>query len=183
MSKPLLLVDVDGVLCPFGWGPHNFDGGTVSETLASEIAEQHYPGYDYSEEHYVHTSQENAKRLQRLSERFELAWCTGWLERANEVISPLHGLPELPVVEIRHFSPRIHWKHSAIEKFVKDRPYAFIDDDITRSGLEYAAKRNLIIPTMWVPTSCHKGMTSAHEKRLENFADAVEKWKEEKAGL
>lgn len=169
MSKPLLLVDVDGVLCPFGWGPHSFDGNASPE-VADEIAKQKYPGYEYNAAHHIHISPENAKRLKRLSNSFDLVWCTGWVDEANEVIGPLHGLPKLPVIQVYSLALDVHWKFDSIQKYVGNRPYAFIDDDIHADGLAYAKHRNKSVPTLWLPIKCNIGLTDDHVETLEEFA-------------
>jgi hypothetical protein len=167
--KPLLLVDVDGVLCPFGGGPHAIDGHKPWNLDVSRV--DHIPGYVYNPDWYVHISPENEHRLAKLSERFELVWCTGWEERANEVIAPLHNLPQLPVVEIKSYSAQIHWKYESIKEYVGDRPYAFIDDDIGMNGLTYASWRDTTIPTLWLKIQPSEGLGDIHMPQLEAFAD------------
>lgn len=144
-QKPLLLVDVDGVLRPWGWG---------NEDL-------HFD------------SQDNARRLQRLSERFDLAWCTDWQDDANVVMAPRHGLPILPVVRKVAGYHQIHWKLTWIEAFVGDRPYAFLDDDISDLGLLYASWRANKIPTLWVPVDPAVGLADNHVVALEAFSDGL----------
>lgn len=156
MSKPLLLLDVDGVLCPF----RGFD--------LFCLGYEKYEGFTWHPRHMVHTSEANAARVQRLMESFDIHWCTGWEHSANDVISPLHNVPRFPVVEIKAYSRHIHWKFDAIEAYVGDRPYAFVDDDIEDDGLAYADAR--ATPTMWLPTSCSEGLTDEHVEKLEEFA-------------
>lgn len=149
--NPLLLVDVDGVLRPWGWG----------------------------NEERIFDTQENARRLQTLAKRFDLAWCTDWQDRANEVMAPRHGLPKLPVVRSTSGYHQIHWKLDWIEAFVGERPYAFVDDDISDLGLLYASWRNMRVPTLWLPVDPSIGLTDDHVEQLGPFADTCALYSEE----
>lgn len=175
MTKPLLLIDVDGVLCPFGKHYGGFDGYNIMphDEVARLRNEELYDGYTFDDRYYVYISPDNKRRLKQLAQKFELVWCTGWQEKANEVIGPLHDLPELPVVQLLSFSRHVHWKIDGIEKFVGDRPYAFIDDDIWEEGIQYAEWRNKLIPTKWIKITCNVGLTDEHVAELEKFADSV----------
>lgn len=186
MTKPLLLVDVDGVLCPFGrCAVHSFDGHTTNNPKVLQVLrEAEYPGYTFHEGAQVHYSEANIERLARLGKSFELVWCTGWEEKANEIIGPLHKLAKLPVVRIfgslgpyLATGPYVHWKKNAIEEFVGDRAYAFIDDDITADGIIYANNRwsKQGIPTLWMRIEPTDGLQEYHLEGLEAFAeDAVQ---------
>lgn len=145
MTKPLLLVDVDGVLRPWGWG----------------------------NEDRIFDTQKNARRLQRLRKHFDLAWCTDWQDEANEVMAPRHGLPNLPVVRRTSGYHEVHWKLNWIEAFVGDKPYAFLDDDISDLGLLYASWRNSKVPTLWIPVKPSVGLADEHVEELEAFADSL----------
>ncbi|MBV8711326.1 MAG: hypothetical protein JOY56_06085, partial [Solirubrobacterales bacterium] len=101
--RPLLLVDVDGVISLFGFDAaapppgrwHNIDG---IPHLLSDTAGDH---------------------LRTLSGAFELAWCTGWEEKANEYLPAALGLPApLPCLRLgTDPEPSAHWKLSAVQVF------------------------------------------------------------------
>jgi hypothetical protein len=81
-NKPILFVDVDGVISLFGFAPgtgqlpgplHWVDG--VAHCIPGAVGQ----------------------RLVTLAESFELVWATGWEETANEHLPHLLGLPgDLP---------------------------------------------------------------------------------------
>lgn len=161
-----LLLDVDGVLCPF-----RNEIRAIHPKYRKERLDL-YPGFIYHEDYYVFTSTENARRVKRLMNTFEIHWCTGWGNAANEVIAPLHGFPEFPTVplEMHDISEHVHWKYNGIVPYVKDEPYAFVDDDIFEDGLEYARHRTANgIPTFWCKTDCDVGLTDDHVRQLEDF--------------
>jgi hypothetical protein len=152
---PVLLVDVDGVISLFGFHMDKRPAGGF-------LTVDGIP-------HYL--SSAAGEHLRTLSERFELVWCTGWEERANEYL--VHALC-LPAV-LHHLtfdgSPGAdsrHWKLDAIEAHVgPDRPLAWIDDD--HAGCEpWAAQRPG--PTLLVTAQPHEGITAAHVERLLTWA-------------
>jgi hypothetical protein len=149
-------VDVDGVLSLFGFdelpGPmHLIDG-----------IPHHIP-------------EAGGRRLERLAERFELVWASGWEEKANEYLPHLLRLPfrELPFLSFdgRAVFGTAHWKLDAIEQHAGDRPLAWIDDSIDDECLEWARRREA--PTLIVQTESAVGMTDEHVERLERWASAV----------
>lgn len=121
--KPLLLLDVDGPLNPWrakrtpvGYEEHIIDGFTV------RLNPEHGP------------------MLLRAAYRLDLMWCTTWNEDANVKIAPRLGLPRLPVLHLvgppepsRHFVPRpIFWKLDQVLAQVGSRPFAWLDDKVSR---------------------------------------------------
>ena len=77
MHQPLLLLDVDGVISLFGFDPLNPPAGRFH--LVDGII------------HYLSASA--AGHVSDLGERYELVWCTGWEERADEHLPAVLGLP------------------------------------------------------------------------------------------
>jgi hypothetical protein len=148
--RPLLLLDVDGVLCPFEGeipvtrriGPHGY--------RMVELAEDALEGS-------LWISDDNAARLRRLAGDFDIVWATGWGHHANRVIGPLHQLDELPVIELE-FSGEPTWKLPSVGAYVGDeRAVAWIDDDLGEDATRWAAARSG--PTLLVRCEPHLGLS------------------------
>jgi hypothetical protein len=151
-SRPVLAVDVDGVISLFGFdGPveqadgrfHLIDGMThcISKAAGPELA--------------------------RLSEVYELVWATGWEQRANDHLPLLLGLPgELPVLTFdgRARFGSAHWKLEALAEYARERPLAWIDDSLDESCHVWASQREA--PTLLCPTEPDIGLTTAHTEAL-----------------
>jgi hypothetical protein len=156
LDKPILFVDVDGVLSLFGFGAA--------------------PGPMYLIDGVPHCIPEAAgQRLARLARSFELVWATGWEERANEYLPHLLKLPfpELPYLNFdgRAQFGTAHWKLDEIDRYAADRPAAWIDDSIDEQCLEWARRREA--PTLIVHTDSAVGITDEHVEELERFASVV----------
>lgn len=156
---PLLLVDVDGVLSLFGFDPHDPPPGSF--TMVEGIA--HYLALGAGE------------RLGRLARAFELVWCSGWEERANEHLPRLLGLPgELPYISFDRCPVwgDAHWKLTSIDAFVgPDRPLAWIDDNLDERCHRWAARRPA--PTLLVETHPARGMTEREMEILLAWASRM----------
>lgn len=158
-QKPLLLVDVDGVISLFGFESDQRPAGRF-ETVDG-IA------------HYL--SAQAGGHLRRLAEHYELVWCTGWQERANEyLVHALELAGELP--HLVFVGPpgagRRHWKLDAVEAHAgSDRPLAWIDDD--HAGCQEWAQRRPG-PTLLVTTRPAVGITEEHVHRLLDWARGLD---------
>lgn len=158
-AKPVLFVDIDGVISLWGFAPnarpdgafHNVDG--VMHFLSS-AAGNHLLG---------------------LRERFELVWCSGWEEKANEHLPLALALPsELPFLSFERNPARGHghWKLAAIEAYAGPRrPLAWIDDAHDEACHSWAARRDA--PTLLVATTPAVGLIAAHVDELNAWADAI----------
>ena len=116
-----------------------------------------------------------ATHLRRLSARFELVWCTGWEERANEYLPMPWGYPgRCPYLAFdRQPGPRPrHWKLDAIDAYAgRDRPLAWIDD--AHDGLRaWARERERARPCSSTP-SPPTGITAATSRELGALGAAV----------
>ncbi len=119
-------------------------------------------------------SAEAAAHLLGLAADFELAWCSGWEERANEHLPHLLGLPAaLPFLRFERSVGRsnAHWKLAAIDEFAGTRALAWIDDALNEACHEWAAARDRGgAPTLLVQTEPARGLTAHEAERLSAWA-------------
>jgi HAD domain in Swiss Army Knife RNA repair proteins len=157
-NKPILFLDVDGVISLFGFAPgtgelpgplHWIDG--IAHCIPGDIGQ----------------------RLVTLAERFELVWATGWEERANEHLPYLLKLPfrELPCLSFdgRAVFGSAHWKVDAVDDYAANRPAAWIDDNLSEECHAWAREREA--PTLLVETSPSVGLTDEHVTTLLDWAN------------
>lgn len=155
---PLLLVDVDGVISLFSFEPDRHPAGTFM--TVDGIA------------HFL--SATAGEHLLALSQAFELVWCTGWEEKANEYLPHALELPG-PLPHLTFASgpeaPSGNWKLAAIEAHAgPDRAIAWIDDD--HAGCDrWVAERPG--PTLLVTTEPRIGVTGEHVDRLLAWARSL----------
>lgn len=159
-DRPLLLVDVDGVLALF-----NLEAAPPAGVWHM------IEGFPY----YLAT--ETAALLHELAEHFELVWCTGWEDRANDHLPRLLGTPgPLPVIRFARNPGRAnaHWKLDEIAAYAGDRPVAWIDDALDDHCHAWATLRHANgAPTLLVQTLPHLGMERDHVVELIAFAADV----------
>lgn len=159
-KKPILFVDVDGVISVFGFSP---DAGELPGPFHWIDGVAHCIPLDIGE------------RLVRLSNRFELVWATGWEEKANEYLPHILQLPagELPCLMFQGQAVfgSAHWKLDAISDYASDRAAAWIDDNIDDACRYWATARDA--PTILVETKSAIGITDEHVDTLLGWADEV----------
>jgi hypothetical protein len=159
VERPLLLVDVDGVISLFGFDPSRPPEGRFE--LVDGIA------------HFI--SATAGQHLRALLDRFDLVWCTGWEEMANEYLPPALGLPgSLPhlVLDRNVGRSHAHWKLDAIDRYAAPRrPLAWIDDALGEECEAWASRR--AGPTLLVTTVSSVGITGEHVGELIGWADQL----------
>jgi len=160
-DKPLLFVDVDGVISLFGFFSDARPAGHFE--MVDGIA------------HYL--SATAGEHLRRLAEGFEPVWCTGWEEKANEYLPHALGLPgPYPFLTFERDvgRTRAHWKLDAIEAHAGERPLAWIDDAHGEACEAWAAGRAATgVPTLLVTTAPATGMTDADVDELLGWAERL----------
>jgi hypothetical protein len=195
--RPLLMVDIDGVLSLFGFPAHDPPAGALH--FIDGIP------------HFL--SATAARHLLALVSLFELVWCSGWEEKADEHLPHLLGLPRgLPHLSFERGgstatatgaqggteavatgsqggteavatdardgteaaqskSLRGHWKLAAIDAYAGERPLAWLDDCIDDACHAWAHARGA--PTLLVQTSPARGLTAEEAARLRAWADGL----------
>jgi hypothetical protein len=160
MSRPILAVDVDGVISIFG-----FDEAPPKEEAKFELVDG-----------MVHCiSLLAGERLLRLADHYDLVWATGWEDRANDYLPNILGLPELPHLTFNGTARfgSAHWKLGPLEKYCRGRAVAWIDDNFDESCYEWARARPE--PTLLVPTEPQLGLEEAHTEALAAWARSFER--------
>lgn len=154
---PLLFLDVDGPLLPFGDGSQHESSGTGP---------------------YSHLSRLDPKVGPRLAALpCALVWATTWEDEANAEIAPRIGLPPLPVVnwpestdeqerENRWFG--LHWKTRTLVAWAGGRPFAWVDDEITDADRDWVCTHHRG-PALLHHVTASKGLTE------DDFA-ALDQW-------
>lgn len=154
-DRPLLLIDVDGVLNPYdlqdttqGWVTHRLMG------------------------YKVQLNPLHGEWLNGLADRFDLTWGTTWEDDANKLIGPIIGLPKLPVCRFPHSGGET-WKLPDARKFVGSRAVAWIDDDLHEDADAWAAER--WASTLLLHIDPLHGLQPEHIAELERFASSLVK--------
>jgi hypothetical protein len=159
MCRPLLLIDIDGVISLFGFDPQRRPAGRF--VIVDGVV------------HFL--SDEVARRLLHLTAQFDLAWCSGWEEKADEHLPHALGLPSgMPhvVFPVAPAADGRHWKLAAIDSYVgPERPLAWIDDGHDDTCREWASER--MGPTLLIATDPSVGLTEAHASQLSAWAQAL----------
>jgi hypothetical protein len=159
MSRPLLAVDVDGVISLFG-----FEQAPDRSVARFELIDG-----------MVHCiSLAAGERLQRLADSYELVWATGWEEKANDYLPAMLGLPELPHLSFDGAARfgSAHWKLGPLDAYAQGRAVAWIDDNFDDSCHVWARGRS--DPTLLVPTEPHLGLEEAQTEALVTWARSLD---------
>ena len=157
-QKPLLMVDIDGVISLFGFAATRPPAGAF-ESIDGIV-------------HFI--SADAGRHLLDLTDDFEAVWCSGWEEKANEYLPHLLGLPgPYPFLAFVR-SPgrtRAHWKLEAIDAFAGGRPLAWVDDAFNAACEQWAQTRPA--PTLLVRTDPAEGLTAPAVQTLRRWSERL----------
>lgn len=142
MPRPVLLLDVDGVLNPYG----------TPECPVGFTEHDLFPG-----EEPVRLCLTHGEWITELRQVFDVAWATGWNHEANRLLAPLLGIMALPVVTMPPVPFESRDKIPAIAQFVGQRPAVWIDDLHTPEAWTWSTTRQE--PTLLIPVTPATGLT------------------------
>lgn len=157
VGRPLLLVDIDGVLSPYA--AERCPDGFAEYTLFPDDPEPH------------RLCLQHGAWLTELAGHYDLVWGSAWGLVVHEKLSPilqLHEFAYVPMPDIP-FPPAD--KVPAIDRYVGCKPVAWIDDMIVEEARAWAAAR--MAPTLLVETDPAVGMTRGHVEQLLAWAAAL----------
>lgn len=158
MAKPLLLVDIDGVLNP---SPSRAD---------RELFEEVEVG---SPEPFTRAlvNVQHGDWLRELTHHFSLLWASTWQEDAAYSFGPLLGLPDLPYIDFDS-SPLVAGlmlKIPAVAEATKGRAFVWFDDEV--GPREQAWFDNA--PTLCVAVDPRRGLERGHVDDAIAFATSL----------
>jgi hypothetical protein len=159
VSRPILAVDIDGVISLFG-----FDEPPAGHLARFELIDG-----------MVHCiSLLAGERLHRLGKFYDMVWATGWEEKANDYMPNVLGMPELPFLTFDGAARfgSAHWKLGPLEEYSQGRAMAWIDDSFDASCYEWARERGE--PTLLVPTESDLGLEEAQTEALTAWARSIQ---------
>jgi hypothetical protein len=151
VRRPILAVDVDGVISLFGFEEPPGRSEARFEMIDGMV-------------HCI--SLVAGERLRRLGEHYDMVWATGWEEKANDYLPTMLDLPELPYLSFDGAARfgSAHWKLGPLDEYGVGRALAWVDDNFDESCHKWARERRE--PTLLVPTESHLGLEEAQVESL-----------------
>ncbi len=149
--RPVLAVDVDGVISLFGFDTPPPPGEARYQLVDGML-------------HCI--SLRAGKRLERLAEHFDLVWASGWEEKANFYLPAALGIAELPHLTFDGAARfgSAHWKLGPLDEYGRGRALAWVDDNFDESCYRWAREREE--PTLLVPTDPAQGLQEVETEAL-----------------
>jgi hypothetical protein len=156
-AKPLLAVDVDGVVSLFGFdqppGPPAAEFKLIEGTM-----------------HCISIAA--GPRLRLLADHYELVWASGW-EGQTEVLTEILELPEHPFLGFGGNAEfgSAEWKIEPLDAYAGGRALAWVDDSFDERCYEWAKQRRA--PTLLIRTESRLGLLDVHVEALVGWARSL----------
>ena len=158
-ARPLLLLDVDGVVCPLFPPPPGRPALYVSvpETPFKKV------WIDPELPHWL-------KTLQPL---YRMVWASSWEEAANQSLRTALGLPILPVLLLPHLRTQDGdtYKLETVRNYVRNESFAWVDDVLGAGVHHWADSRSA--PTLLVETRSRMGIHEGDFRELLDFGQQM----------
>ncbi|MEU9889924.1 HAD domain-containing protein [Sphaerisporangium sp. NPDC051017] len=158
-KRPLVLLDVDGVLNP-----------ARRHSLFLRRHECVLDGRSYR----ILLNARHGAKLARLAgdTGAELAWATTWEQHANAEIAPRLGLPPLPVIAVNSdpgSRAGEHFKTRHVAEYVAGRPFVWFDDSLGVADWHYLKDHPGVDEFLLVDVDPGTGLTDAHLARAREW--------------
>lgn len=165
-DKPLLLIDVDGVL------------NVINRSQNTKV----YNMFRSESGFWIRFRHELANWLDKLIDHYAPVWCTMWDHNANTELADKLDLPWLPYVpcwdgqdDVAEWNDMlVHTKVPCIDKYVQDMPFAWIDDLFLKGDHAWASWRDdNLAPTKLMPIDPRMGLLEHHVNKLIAWAELI----------
>ncbi|SCG55237.1 HAD domain-containing protein [Micromonospora zamorensis] len=153
ITRPLLLLDIDGVLNPYG----------SPQPPAGYTEHRLFPG-----EEPVRVNPVHGTWITEASAVLDIAWATSWNDEANQLLAPLLHITPLPVVTMPCTPFHPSEKIPLIAAYAQQRPATWIDDLHSPEAHVWAARRTS--PTLLITTDPAIGLTRDSIDRVITWA-------------
>ena len=158
-GKPLILLDVDGVLNALALQP-----GPAWERHTCQ---------SWNGTYRVRLNPAHGPMLLNLAAETgaELVWATTWTSDANKQIGPKIGLPELPVIDVLsgEDEPWVNAKVPPVADYVNGRPFVWLDDDLNDDDRAYLAKHDGVGEFLIVDVAPRSGLSAYHVQQAADW--------------
>ncbi|MFE2417308.1 HAD domain-containing protein [Streptomyces hokutonensis] len=145
-DRPLLLLDVDGPLNPYGARFLRHRGYVTRRLWPANWSARQRPGSRRLRRGLrVRLHPGHGERIRALP--YEPAWATTWMHEANEMIAPVIGLPgDLPVIEFTDLFAKdpdgLYWKTRQVVAWAAGRPFVWVDDLVTDLDIRHVEEHH-----------------------------------------